>query len=114
MRVTTGWWVLTALTAAGLLYTHSQVRLVHASYVLNERLERRDALHEQYTYLAYEVMALTAPNRLKERLISINVELTPPQATEIIVPDATATPHTTRRREFWRGWRTVEAEAGSE
>ena len=113
MRVITGWIVLSALTAAGLLYTDSQVRLVDASYALNERLERRDALHEQYTYLAYDVMALTAPNRLKERLISINVELTTPQATEIIAPDPAAGEHTTRSRSL-RWWRTVEAEARTE
>ena len=113
MRVTTGWLVLSLLTAVGLLYTHSQVRLVHESYTLNERLERRDALNDQCTYLAYEVMALKAPNRLKERLISINVELKPPQATETIAPAAPAGEHTTRQ---WgpRWWRAVEAEAGSE
>ena len=113
MRVTTGWIGLTVLTIAGLLYTHSQVRLVHQSYALNERLERRDTLHEQCTYLEYEVMTLKAPNRLKERLTAYNVELTPPQATETVPPMATIVAPTAR------GWipawlQAIEAEATAE
>ena len=86
MRVITGWIVLAALTVVGLLYTHSQVMLVRQSYALNQRLERRDDLHEHYTYLQYDVMALKAPNRLKERMVAFNVELTPPTSTQTIAP----------------------------
>ena len=111
MRVTTGWIVLALLTVAGLLYTHNQVRLVHQSYALNERLERRDALHEQSAYLEYDVMALKAPNRLKERLTAYNVELKPPHATKTLTPPAVGPSA--------RGWvppwlRAIEAEATAE
>ena len=86
MRVFIGWLILAALTTVGLLYTHSQVMLVRQSYALNERLNRRDDLHERCAYLQYAVMALKAPNRLKERLVAFNVELSPPTATETILP----------------------------
>ena len=113
MRVTTGWLILGVLTAVGLLYTHSQVRLVHQSYALNERLERRDTLYEQYTYLEYEVMALKAPNRLKERLAAYNVELKTPTATETIAP-VTAPARPSAREWSPRWFHALEAEATNE
>lgn len=113
MRLTTAWGVLGVLTAAGLLYTHSQVRLVHQSYRLNQRLELRDTLHEQYAFLEYDVMALKAPNRLKERLTSMQVELQPPKATEFLVP-VQAAPGPTTREWAPRWLRALEAEATDE
>ena len=107
----TGWLILAIATAAGLLYTHSQVQLVDQSYVLSERLQRRDVLHEQYAYLAYEVMAMKAPNRLKERLAACQVELKPPKATETLAAPMPA-PSAHRWTPAWL--RATEAEARSE
>ena len=113
MRVVMAWLLLALATVLGLLYTHSQVRLVHQSYVLNERLARRDALHDQYAYLEYDVMTLKAPNRLKERLLSYHVELTTPTATETIPP--TRPDADTSARGWWPQWlRPPQAEATSE
>ena len=113
IRVSTGWLALAVLTLMGLFYTHSQVRLVHQSYALNERLERRDALHERYTYLEYDVMALKAPNRLKERLTAYRVELKTPRATETIAPVApTVLPAAQRWVPRW--FHAMEAEARAE
>ena len=113
MRVMTAWLVLGVLTAAGLLYTHGQVRLVHQSYALNERLDRRDTLHDQYAHLEYDVMALKAPNRLKERLTQYNVELKTPRATETIAPGI---PETAPAARGWapRWFHAIEAEATDE
>ena len=112
MRVATGWLCLALATLVGLFYTHSQVRLVRESYALNERLERRDALHEQHAYLEYAVMALKAPNRLKERLISYKVELKPPKATETVP----AMPAPAQRSTRWtpQSLRAIDAEARTE
>ena len=113
MRLTTSWLVLGMLTVAGLLYTHSQVRLVHASYHLNQRLELRDALNEQYAYLEYDVMALKAPNRLKERLVSYKVELKTPTSTETLTPSVPVA--NTSARGWTPPWfRPLEAEATAE
>ena len=113
MRVTTGWLILGALTVVGLLYTHSQVRLVHQSYALNERLGRRDALHDQYAHLEYDVMALKAPNRLKERLTTYNVELKTPRSTETIAPGIPA-PAPAARGWAPQWFHAIEAEARAE
>lgn len=112
IRVSTVWCVLGGLTVAGLLYTHSQVRLVHQSYELNARLAQRDGLHEQYAFLEYDVMALKAPNRLKERLTSFDVELTVPTATETLsAPEAEGA----EGRRWAPQWlRSMEAEATDE
>ena len=113
MRVATAWGALAVLTVVGLLYTHSQVRLVQQSYRLNERLAQRDMLHEQCAYLEYDVMALKAPNRLKERLTSFNVELKTPTATHTLPPETPA--QDTSARPWTPQWlRALEAEAKPE
>jgi len=111
--VSLGWSLLGVATVVGLLYTHSHVRLVHQSYVLDQRLTERDALHEQCAYLEYDVMALKAPQRLKERLLTYDIKLAPPVATETLTTPPAMTQAAPQWLPRWLHLTTTTAEAQS-
>ncbi len=78
--------VLATLLALGVV--HQRVALVTAGYEIEKLRGMRDDLLDQNRVLNYNVLTLQSPVILNRRLEEKQVQLTPPKAIEVLVPQA--------------------------
>ena len=83
---------LLTVTVLALGVVQQRIWLITLGYRVESLSSDRDDLLDQYRVLNYNVLTLQSPVILDERLAKRDVQLTPPKAVEILLPQSGAHP----------------------
>lgn len=90
MRIHRGMMAVSIGMFVALALTHQQITLIEASYAVEQRVQLKADMLDQYHILLYNVLTLQAPQLLEQRLARRDITLVSPRRIAWMAPPITS------------------------